>query len=349
MDRYAVIYANAIMAIVFTDNPGTYDLSAYDTGAYLVADPNEEADPNGGSWNGTNFVPAPGPTLEEQVATLQDELAALTSDMSAAMSAKDGEIAALQSAVATIPTKATSAPPAVAASSAAGSVETRFALENHEHGINATQQSQISGLQSNVSSLLSLTNGLNTPAPGTATPSANSGSGSVGTSPKYAHEDHAHPAVSVPTASNATPVAPGATGAAGSGTAFSRDDHQHPLPAVVASTGTSRALETAWTPSADKAVLVVVTVRIAVTSTIGGASEAAVELRSDSASTPTTVRTRAQNRAAVSLAIALQVVDEKTFTLVHLVPAGDKVLLTKSVNTGANTTVLERVTEVVIG
>jgi hypothetical protein len=340
MARYAVIDNFAIIDIIFTDTPESYNLSGYGTFSpplFLQADPNEEGI-IGGSYDGNGFhAPAPPP--------LEDRVAALEADW-----AEDGVMRlSVEAAIATIPTKAVNAPPAVAASSATGSEEARFALENHEHGINATQQSQISGLQSNVSSLLSLTNGLNTPAPGTETPSANSGSGSVGTSPKFAHDDHVHPAVSVPTASNATPVAPGATGAAGSGTAFSRDDHRHPLSAVVASTGTSRALETAWTPSADKAVLVVATVRIAVTSTIGGASEAAVELRSDSASTPTTIRTRAQNRSAVTLAIALQVIDEKTFTLVHLVPAGDKVLLTKTVNTGTNTCTLERVTEIVIG
>jgi hypothetical protein len=276
-------------------------------GLLLVPDPNEEG-VLAGSWDGEEFHPPGEPPTN--VADADRDVQVLFSLLNATnvflQESWDG--------VQEIPTKATNAPPAVAASSAAGSVETRFALEDHEHGINASQQSQISALQSNVGSLLTLTGGLNTPAPATATPAADSGSGAVGTSVKFAREDHAHP-----------------------------------LPVGAASTVTRRVLGTAWQPSATKMVMVVATVRISVTSTIGGASEAAVELRSDSSNPPTTVRTRAQNRSAVTLAIALQVIDEKTFTLVHLVPAGDRVVLTQSVNTGTNTCTIERVTETVIG
>ncbi len=51
----------------------------------------------------------------------------------------------------------------------------------------------------------------------------------------------------------------------------------------------------------------------------------------------------------VTLALALQVVDEKTFTLVHFVPAGHRVIIAQSVNTGTNTVTLERVAEITVG
>lgn len=251
-------------------------------------------------------VPPP-PSLEDRVAALE----AWSDGMEADKASIEADIDALEAAM---PTKATSAPPAVNATSVKGAVEVRYALEDHTHEINGTQQSAISSAQSAISALQTLTGGLNTPAP-----------------------------------ANADPVAPDATAAQGVSGRYARQDHRHPLPAVASSVGTSRSLGTPWQPNASKAVLVIATVRISVTSTIGGASEAAVELRSDSASTPTTQVCRAQNRSAVTLAVALQVVDEKTFPLMHLVPAGHRVLLTQSVNTGTNAVTLERVAEIAIG
>lgn len=208
---------------------------------------------------------------------------------------------------------------------------------------------QLSGLQANLGALAFSLDSLTIPSPATAAAADPAAAATVGVAVKFAREDHKHKKQDIPEASDANPQTLATVASSGTGAKFARDDHKHGIPIVTPTTGTSRAIGTAWTPSADKPVLVVATVRISVTSTIGGASEAAIEMRSDSAATPTTRRCRAQNRATVSLAAILQVVDEKTFTLVHLVPAGEKVILVKSVNTGTNTTTLEEVTETVIG
>lgn len=84
---------------------------------------------------------------------------------------------------------------------------------------------------------------------------------------------------------------------------------------------TTRALDAAFTPDAAKAVLCVYTIQLIAA---GGAS-ALVELRSDSAATPTTVR------CSASLAVT-GAGDSDTVhcVLVYLCPAGDNVKLVSS-------------------
>ena len=70
------------------------------------------------------------------------------------------------------------------------------------------------------------------PAPATAV-SPVAGVGAVGTSTKFAREDHVHPAQAVPSPSTTTPLSPG-TAAPGTATEYARADHRHPLQAVPA-------------------------------------------------------------------------------------------------------------------
>lgn len=69
--------------------------------------------------------------------------------------------------------------------------------------------------------------GLAVPVAGSTTPKA-PGTAAVGTSTKYAREDHIHPTQTVPTAATATPKAPG-TAAVGTSTKYAREDHVHPV------------------------------------------------------------------------------------------------------------------------
>lgn len=242
--------------------------------------------------------------------SVEDRVTALESDWATGGTMR----VAIEAAIVAIPTKASNAPAAVASSSALGAVETRYAREDHEHAINASQQGQISALQGNVSSLLTLTGGLNTPAPATATPAAPAASGAVGTASKYA-----------------------------------REDHVHPLPAAAASTP-SRTLNSAgFQPSTTKLVLVSYSVRITCTASLSGGQDGKIELMSDANATPTTVRAVAQNRNSVSLAIALTAINEQTAQLSALVPAGHYVRLISTQTTGAPTFAIVSQSEVVVG
>lgn len=331
----------------FSDEGTIFDPPHGCTWVEDLADPATDgsAEP-GGTWTGTEFLPSdppppPEPTIEDRVASLEADWA----EGGAMRDAIAADVAALQAAM---PTKATNAPPAVASSGACGAVETRFALEDHEHAINASQQSQISALQGNVSSLLSLTGGLNTPAPATAAGTTPS-SAAVGTSAKYAREDHVHPAQSVPSASSATPAALAVTGAAGSGTAFSRDDHVHPLPTVASATPARTLNSAGFQPSTTKAVWVTYSVRITCSASLSGNQDGKVELMCDANATPTTVRATVQNRNSVAIAIALTIVNEQTAQLSYLVPAGHYVRLISTQTTGSPTITLINQAEVTIG
>lgn len=78
--------------------------------------------------------------------------------------------------------------------------------------------------------------------PGTQTPATNAGGGAVGTSVRFAREDHVHPATPTPSApspANATPLVESGGGAVGTSLLYARQDHVHPLgpqpsPATVA-------------------------------------------------------------------------------------------------------------------
>lgn len=70
------------------------------------------------------------------------------------------------------------------------------------------------------------TESVEVPQPATTNPKA-PGTAAVGSSAKYAREDHVHPAQSVPAAASVTPKAPGSA-AVGSSAKYAREDHVHP-------------------------------------------------------------------------------------------------------------------------
>lgn len=102
-------------------------------------------------------------------------------------------------------------------------------------------------------------------------------------------------------------------------------------PVVTYSAATStRTLNTTFTPDASNAVLVNYVISISCTATLLGGQTGTVELRSDAATTPTTVRGRISNQNSVSLAIALTAVNAQEAVLSYLVPPGHKVRLVSS-------------------
>lgn len=346
MARYAICQINdgLIVNVASWDGVVPFDPGS---GLELIADPNGEAEIDG-NWDGNSFSPAPssppvdspgstGPTPEYRIAALE-------ADWSEGGVMRES----IEAALALIPTKATNAPTDVASSGSVGAIDGKFALEDHAHAINATQQASINTLNSGMSVQQSLTGGLNTPAPATATPTA-LGSAAVGVGTKYAREDHVHALPTIPSASNSTPTALAATGASGSASAYSRDDHVHPLPTVATSIP-SRTLNSAgFQPSTTKVVLVTYSVRITCTASLAGGQDGKIELMSDSNSTPTTVRATAQNRNSVSLAIALTAVNEQTTCLTYLVPIGHYIRLTSTQTTGTPAFSIVSQTETVIG
>lgn len=97
---------------------------------------------------------------------------------------------------------------------------------------NLPQINDVTLIGNKSSSDLGLADAADIPAAGTATPKA-LGTAAVGTSLKYAREDHVHTKPTIPSASSTTPKMDG-TAAVGTGTTYARADHVHP-------TDTSRA------------------------------------------------------------------------------------------------------------
>lgn len=110
----------------------------------------------------------------------------------------------------------------------------------------------------------------------------------------------------------------------------------------------SRSLNSDFQPSSTLPTMVFYTVELICTANLSGGETATVELRSDSASTPTTVRTTVRNANSVSLAIALTLVNTHVGVLSYIVPAGHNVRLVSSA-TGSPTITLLSSVEVALG
>lgn len=121
-----------------------------------------------------------------------------------------------------------------------------------------------------------------------------------------------------------------------------------PGPNSVTPSTPARALNTVFQPSATKITLITYSVRITCTATIGGNQDGKVDLLSDAANPPTTVRATMQNRMAVTLALTLQAINEQTSVLTALVPAGHYVKLLTTQTTGTPAFALVSQTEVVL-
>jgi hypothetical protein len=103
----------------------------------------------------------------------------------------------------------------------------------------------------------------------------------------------------------------------------------------------TRALDTAFQISTSNAYMVFYTISISVTSTLLGSQAGAVELRSDSAATPTTARSKVSNTLS-----GVAATNTKEAVLCYLVPAGHYV---KLVSSGAGTLSITSQTEVKLG
>ena len=114
---------------------------------------------------------------------------------------------------------------------------------DYEQLSNLPQINDVTLIGNKSSSDLGLADAADIPAAGTATPKA-LGTAAVGTSTKYAREDHVHAKPTIPSASSTTPKMDG-TAAVGTGTTYARADHVHP-------TDTSRAAASDLANKADK-------------------------------------------------------------------------------------------------
>lgn len=124
----------------------------------------------------------------------------------------------------------------------------------------------------------------------------------------------------------------GATGPAGLGTV---------TPAT-----SSRALNTTFQPSTTKAVEVCYTINLSVTNPLlVGTSTAQVQLRSDAASPPTTVRDTVAASSAVGVSVTLQLTTGNVLSLRYIVPAGHYVRLVSSTTGTGSATIVNQVEE----
>lgn len=92
----------------------------------------------------------------------------------------------------------------------------------------------------------------------------------------------------------------------------------------------TRALNTNFTPSATQATFVTYTISITCAATLAGGQTGTVELRSDTSTTPTTVRSTVSNTNSVALAVAITVTNTQVASVSYLVPPGHNVRLVSS-------------------
>lgn len=110
----------------------------------------------------------------------------------------------------------------------------------------------------------------------------------------------------------------------------------------------TRALNTSFIPNATYPSWVCYTIEITCTASLTGGQTGGVELRSDTAATPTTVRASVSNANSVSLAIALTAINTQRATVSYLVPAGHSVKLVSSSTGSPSISIINQV-EVALG
>lgn len=107
---------------------------------------------------------------------------------------------------------------------------------------------------------------------------------------------------------------------------------------------TTRALGTAFQPSATKATFVSYSVKTSVTNPLlVGTSTATVTLLSDAATTPTTERARVEASSGVGVSVTLALTTSNTAQLSYVVPAGHWVRLVSSVSGTGMTAIVSQV------
>lgn len=107
-----------------------------------------------------------------------------------------------------------------------------------------------------------------------------------------------------------------------------------------------RALNSAFQPSTSRPALVMYTVRVAGAAT-ANLTGGRVELRSDSANPPTTLRCQGRSQWKVTGALTTML-DEYDAVLTYLVPANDFVELVSTTENGAPTFTLIAQTEIIL-
>lgn len=108
----------------------------------------------------------------------------------------------------------------------------------------------------------------------------------------------------------------------------------------------TRTLNTAFRPSTTKATLVNYSVQVqAATPLLAGSATATVELLSDAAATPTTVRARASVGQQVGLSVSVAITDSNVIPLSYIVPAGHYVLLKSTVAGTASASIVAQTEE----
>lgn len=106
------------------------------------------------------------------------------------------------------------------------------------------------------------------------------------------------------------------------------------LRGVVSTSTSTRALATAFQPSVLRPTMGYYSARIVSTITLSGGEAGRIELLSDSANPPTTVRGRCAGGATGTVVLGLSLNDTAECQLSYLVPAGDYVLLRSVTESG---------------
>lgn len=114
---------------------------------------------------------------------------------------------------------------------------------------------------------------------------------------------------------------------------------------VYAPATSTRTLNSVFTPNATKAVFVNYTIQITCSATIASSQTGKVELRSDTATTPTTARCAVENTNAIGLGVGIGITNTQSSSLAYLVPPGHKVTL---VSSGTGTITILNQTEVTL-
>jgi len=252
-----------------------------------------------------------------------------------------------------VPLASDTAPPAIGTQALGAS--TRYARQDHNHGPDPQTAVNTGNIASNTTTINTHTSQISTlqgqtagiPALSNSTPPAIAAAGSAGVATTASRSDHTHQRDWV--ASNTVATALAVSAAAGVSAELARVDHAHPLPAWAVNTPARTLGSAGFQPSTTKYTLCLYTVSISATTTIGGGQDGNIELRSDSGSTPTTVRATARLRQVATLAVALQLDQNQTQQLIYLVPPGHFVRLVGTQTVGAPTLSLVSSVEIVFG
>lgn len=104
-----------------------------------------------------------------------------------------------------------------------------------------------------------------------------------------------------------------------------------PTGSVNAVTSTpSRSLNAVFQPSTTRATLCIYTIQITTTITLGGLQTGVVQLLSDSANPPTTVRAATSSGFSGTLVVGISMTSQQQCMVAYIVPPGDYVKIASS-------------------